>query len=190
VLMAGSDLLRRAAGADFVTGHFHLVMGISATFALLAALFFWFPKMFGRRLNETAGKLHFWVTLVGVYAVFVPMHWIGLVSRGGAVSSEILGTAQAVILVAMVVTVAAQGIFFANLAWTLLRGKPVVERNPWRATTLEWTVPSPPPADDFGPTVPAVYRGAYEFGVRRSLATVTEDFWPQHLAPGEAPAGQ
>jgi cytochrome c oxidase subunit I len=187
VLMAGSGLVRRVADADFVTGHLHLVMGIAATFALLAGLFFWFPKMFARRLNETAGKVHFWLTLVGVYAVFLPMHWIGLMARGGAVSGSVLETAHMVILVAMILTVAAQGIFFANLAWTLIGGDPVADWNPWRATTLEWSVPSPLPPDDSGAVAPAVYCGAYEFGIGSTDAQAAhEDSWPQHLALGEA----
>jgi len=190
VLMASSDLTRRAPSADFVTGHFHLVMGISATFALLAALFFWFPKMFARQLNERLGKAHFWMTLAGVYAVFLPMHWLGLVSAEGGVSTNILASVHTVTLFAMLFTIVAQFVFFANLAWTLARGERVLERNPWRATTLEWSVPSPPPADDFGAKVPAVYRGAYEFKAADAEAKLAqEDYWPQYVAPGEAVAG-
>jgi cytochrome c oxidase subunit 1 len=188
VLMARSRLVQRAPKADFVTGHFHLVMGIAATFALLAALFFWFPKMFARRLNESVGKLHFWVTFAGVYAVFLPMHWLGLFSTSATVSGGVVGSVRTVMLAALVVTVAAQFLFFANLAWTLARGKRVQDRNPWRATTLEWSLPSPPPADDFGATLPAVYRGAYEFQgpPANAAALAQDDFWPQHLAPSDA----
>jgi len=192
VLMARSKLVHRVPNVDFVTGHFHLVMGISATFALLAALFFWFPKMFARRLNESWGKLHFWVTFAGVYAVFLPMHWLGLFSPSGPVSTSTFANLRAVMLTAVLITVAAQLLFFANLAWTLAKGKPMQEHNPWRATTLEWSLPSPPPADDFGAAVPPVYRGAYEFKVLSGSAasSAQDDFWPQHLAPSDAGPGR
>jgi len=192
VLLARSDIARVAASSNFVTGHFHLVMGISATFALLAALFFWFPKMFGRRLNETLGKAHFGLTFAGVYCVFLPMHWLGLAQTreipGGPLASAEVPT---FISVAMMVTIAAQLIFLWNLAWSLLRGEKAAGCNPWRATTLEWSVPSPPPPGDFGATIPAVYRGAYEFGVPAASEVsgcFREDFRPQYLAPDEAAA--
>lgn len=198
VLLARSDIARAAASSDFVTGHFHLVMGIAATFALLAALFFWFPKMFARRLHESLGKLHFWLTFAGVCCVFLPMHWLGLVRTGSRSNFESAPGAVSVpafILVAMLVTIAVQLIFLCNLLWSLAHGERVAECNPWRATTLEWSVPSPPPPDDFGATLPAVYRGAYEFGAPvlplPAAATgrrVDEDFRPQHLAPDEAAA--
>jgi len=81
LFLARHDLAGAALSEDFVTGHFHLVMGVAATFAVLAALFFWFPKLFGRALSEPLGKLHFWMTFAGVYAVFMPLHWMGLISQ-------------------------------------------------------------------------------------------------------------
>src|SRR5205814_9110836 len=82
IFLARHDLAAAAAVSDdFVTGHFHLVMGVAATFAILGALFFWFPKLFGRRLNEPLGKIHFWLTFAGVYCVFMPMHWLGLIAH-------------------------------------------------------------------------------------------------------------
>jgi cytochrome c oxidase subunit I len=195
VLLARSAIARAAGNSDFVTGHFHLVMGIAATFALLAALFFWFPKMFGRRLNESLGKMHFWLTFAGVCCVFLPMHWLGLVQTAPSGDLESHAGASglpAFILVAIVVTIAVQLIFLGNFVWSLVRGETVAECNPWRATTLEWSVPSPPPADDFGASLPAVYRGAYEFGgavpVPGTGRRAHEDFRPQHLAPDEAAA--
>jgi len=96
-----------------------------------------------------------------------------------AAIAAIVGTVRAFITFAILLTVFAQGIFLVNFLWSLFRGKRTEECNPWRATTLEWSVPSPPPGDDFGPTDPVVYRGAYEF----SVPDVAEDFVPQHLAP-------
>jgi cytochrome c oxidase subunit 1 len=186
IFLARHDLAAAAVSDDFVTGHFHLVMGVAATFAILGALFFWFPKLFGRRLNEPLGKIHFWLTFAGVYSIFMPMHWLGLVShtninsgRRIAVIAAMVGPARTFITFAILLTVAAQVLFLFNFLWSLFRGKKAEECNPWRATTLEWTLSSPPPADDFGVRDPVVYRGAYEF----SVPDVAEDFVPQHLTP-------
>src|SRR5882762_2303993 len=184
--LARHDLAAAAVSDDFVTGHFHLVMGVAATFAILGALFFWFPKLFGRRLNEPLGKLHFWITFAGVYCVFMPMHWLGLIAHSRISSGSPLASVAAAgssirtfVTVAILLTVFAQGLFLINFLWSLFRGEKAEECNFWRATTLEWSVPSPPPADDFGPSDPVVYRGAYEF----SVPDVAEDFVPQHFAP-------
>ena len=186
IFLARHDLAAAAVSDDFVTGHFHLVMGVAATFAILGALFFWFPKLFGRRLNEPLGKVHFWLTFAGVYSVFMPMHWLGLIAHSRVSSANALAfvaTAGAsirnFITIAILVTVFAQGLFLINFLWSIFRGERVMECNPWHATTLEWRVSSPPAADDFGPSDPVVYRGAYEF----SVPDVVEDFVPQHLAP-------
>ncbi|HET7150267.1 MAG TPA: cbb3-type cytochrome c oxidase subunit I [Candidatus Acidoferrum sp.] len=188
IFLARNDLTAASVGEDFVTGHFHLVMGVAATFAILGALFFWFPKLFGRRLNESLGKTHFWLTFAGVYCVFMPMHWLGLVSHAGQIPGATLaaiapwlGSARSFITSAIVITVFAQGIFLFNFLWSLFRGEKVNECNPWRATTLEWSVGSPPPQNNFGPQDPVVYRGAYEF----SVAGLAGDFIPQHLAPDQ-----
>jgi cytochrome c oxidase subunit 1 len=186
IFLARHDLAAAAVSDDFVTGHFHLVMGVAATFAILGALFFWFPKMFGRRLNESLGTIHFWLTFAGVYCVFMPMHWLGLIahtnlysgSRRAAIAA-VVSPLHTFITVAILLTVFAQGLFLINFLWSLFRGERVLECNPWRATTLEWSVSSPPSADDFGATDPVVYRGAYEF----SRPGVAEDFVPQHIAP-------
>jgi cytochrome c oxidase subunit 1 len=186
IFLARHDLAAAAVSDDFVTGHFHLVMGVAATFAILGALFFWFPKMFGRRLNESLGKTHFWLTFAGVYCVFMPMHWLGLMAHFRAPSTTALASLTAAgsairnfVTGAILLTVFAQGLFLINFLWSLFRGEKVLECNPWRATTLEWSVSSPAPTDDFGARDPVVYRGAYEF----SLPGVAEDFVPQHIAP-------
>ncbi len=186
IFLARHDLAAAAISDDFITGHFHLVMGVAATFAILGALFFWFPKMFGRHLNESLGKIHFWLTFAGVYCVFMPMHWLGLIAHSRVSSASALASVTAAgsairnfITVAILLTVFAQGLFLINFLWSLFRGEEVEECNPWRATTLEWSVSSAPPSDDFGATDPLVYRGAYEF----SVPEVAEDFVPQHLAP-------
>ena len=185
LFLARHDFTSTALTQDFVAGHFHLVMGVAATFAILAALFFWFPKLFGRQMNEPLGNLHFWLTFAGVYCVFMPMHWLGLVSHAAknpgahlASVAEWIGAARSFITAGILITVFAQGIFLFNFLWSLFRGERVEDCNPWRATTLEWSVASPP-ADDFDAREPIVYRGAYEFNV----PGVAEDFIPQHIAP-------
>src|SRR5882762_7598267 len=112
IFLARHDLAAAAVSDDFVTGHFHLVMGVAATFAILGALFFWFPKLFGRRLNEPLGKLHFWITFAGVYCVFMPMHWLGLIAHSRISSGSSLASVTAAgsamrtfITVAMLITV-------------------------------------------------------------------------------------
>jgi len=189
IFLARHDLAAAAVSDDFVTGHFHLVMGVAATFAILGALFFWFPKLFGRRLNEPLGKLHFWITFAGVYCVFMPMHWLGMIAHSRVSPGSPLPSVAAAgssirtfITVAILLTVFAQGLFLINFLWSLFRGEKAEESNPWCATTLEWSVPSPPPLDDFGLSDPVVYRGAYEF----SVLDVAEDFVPQHLAPEQS----
>jgi len=185
IFLARHDLRTASVNEDFVIGHFHLVMGVAATFAILAALFFWFPKLFGRRLNEPLGKLHFWVTFAGVYLIFMPMHWLGLLTQSRLLPETqraALVTAGAAIrtlvTMATICTVGAQVLFVWNFVSTLLRKKGREENNPWQTTTLEWSVASPAPENNFGSVRPTVYRGAYEFH-----AGLASDFIPQHLAP-------
>ena len=191
LFLARNDLTSTAVSDDFITGHFHLVMGIAATFAMLGALFFWFPKMFGRSLDERLGKIHFWITFVGVYCVFMPMHWLGLISHlhlsQGASLSEAVAAGSAIrsfVTVATLVTIAAQGIFLVNFVTSLLRCGETVAKNPWRATTLEWTLSSPPPIGNFVGAAPVVYRSAYEFG---AIANRTDDFALQSHATDSTP---
>jgi cytochrome c oxidase subunit 1 len=155
----------------FVLAHFHLVMGVAAIFGMFAGMYFWFPKMFGRMMNETLGKIHFWITFVGVYAIFIPMHSMGMVGMPRRYSSFeeyqfLANTPPLVKLVtfAAMVTAVTQLIFFANLFWSMFKG-PKASDNPWEATTLEWATTSPPPHDNFAGVVPVVYRGAYEYAV-------------------------
>jgi cytochrome c oxidase subunit I len=197
LFLARNDLAAVSVSDEFVTGHFHLVMGVASTFAILSALFFWFPKMFARRLNESLGKLHFWLTFAGVYCVFMPMHWLGLIahsraaSGGPALISTLgqsfgtpLGTSpytslRTFVTAATILTIAAQALFVVNFVWSLWHGEKTEDRNPWRATTLEWTVSSPPAIHNFGATEPMVYRGAYEFNAQGA----PEDFAAQNVAP-------
>jgi cytochrome c oxidase subunit 1 len=155
----------------FVTAHFHLVMGVASIFGMFAATYFWFPKMFGRLMNESLGKFHFWITFIGVYCIFVPMHTMGIVGMPRRFAQfteyEYLKTLHPLVVlvtIAAITTVLVQIVFYFNLIWSIFKGKRATE-NPWDATTLEWTTASPPPHDNFAGHLPVVYRGPYEFAV-------------------------
>jgi cytochrome c oxidase subunit 1 len=155
----------------FVTAHFHLVMGVASIFGMFAAIYFWFPKMFGRFMSESLGKLHFWVTFVGVYCIFVPMHTMGIAGMPRRYAQfteyEFLKTLHPLVVfvsIAAIFTVLVQLIFYFNLVWSVFKGKKA-GANPWEATTLEWVTASPPPHDNFAGVLPTVYRGPYEFAV-------------------------
>ncbi len=169
----------------FVVAHFHLIMGVAAIFGIFAAMYFWYPKMFGHMLNEGLGKVHFWLTFVGVYAIFMPMHYLGIAGHErryadttGVNYLKPLQPVHVFITIAAIFTIAAQLIFLFNFLYSLKWGKKAAD-NPWNATTLEWAVSSPPPFDNFGGKHMQVYRGAYEFGV----AGHAEDFIPQYAEP-------
>jgi cytochrome c oxidase subunit 1 len=155
----------------FVTAHFHLVMGVASIFGMFAATYFWFPKMFGRFMSERLGKIHFWVTFIGVYCIFVPMHTMGIsgMPRRFAQFTEYeylksLHPLVVFVSIAAIFTVVVQLVFYFNLIWSIFKGERA-GANPWEATTLEWTTASPPVHDNFAGVLPVVYRGPYEFAV-------------------------
>jgi cytochrome c oxidase subunit 1 len=154
----------------FVVAHFHFVMAVASIFGVFAGTYFWFPKVFGRMMNETMGKWHFWLTFLGVYCVFMPMHYLGLVGnvrRYSAFVDDYLAPLIPVhrfITIAALLTGAAQMIFFWNLFYSRFWG-PIASENPWEATTLEWSTTSPPPFDNFGGKHMVVYNGPNEIGV-------------------------
>jgi cytochrome c oxidase subunit 1 len=153
----------------FVVAHFHMVMGVAAIFAILAATYYWFPKMFGRMLDERMGMVHFWLTFVGSYCIFMPMHFLGLSGnprRYAQLSDDFLRPLVPLhqfITIAALITGAAQFIFLFNVLFSMYKGK-LAAPNPWQATTLEWTLPSPAPVDNFGGASQVVYHDAYEYG--------------------------
>ncbi len=174
-------------GTYFVVGHFHFVMGVAAMFGIFAGTYFWFPKMFGRMMNETLGKVHFILTFIGVYCIFMPMHYLGLhgdVRRYSAFTDEYMKGSiplHRFITIAALFTGAVQLLFFYNLLRSRLRG-PTAPDNPWHATTLEWTTSSPPPFDNFGGHSPTVFRGPNEYAV----ASPRGDYVMQQDPPGKA----
>src|SRR5437762_11088840 len=170
----------------FVVGHFHMVMGVAAMFGIFAGTYFWFPKMFGRMMNETLGKVHFWLTFVGTYCIFMPFHYLGLagnVRRYQAFVNDYLQPLLPVhkfISIAALITGAAQLIFLYNLVYSRFRGKPATE-NPWEATSLEWSVPSPPPFDNFGGKHPVVYHDPYQYGIESSTGDYVMQNSPEQI---------
>jgi cytochrome c oxidase subunit 1 len=155
----------------FVVGHFHLIMGVAAIFGMFAGTYYWFPKMFGRMMNETWGRIHFVITLIGTYCIFMPMHYLGMAGQPRRYSQftelaylQHLIPLNTFITYAAIVTVSAQLIFVLNLFWSMFKG-PKATDNPWEATTLEWTTATPPPHDNFGGHTPVVNHGPYEYSV-------------------------
>ena len=152
----------------FVVGHLHLVMGVSAIFAIFAATYYWYPKMFGRMLSERLGMTHFWLTFVGVYCIFMPMLLLGISGnprRYAMLTSDFLVPLipmHRFITIAALATVAVQFVFVFNLIWSAFRGERASD-NPWNATSLEWTTSSPPPIGNFE-DAPIVNHGPYEYG--------------------------
>jgi cytochrome c oxidase subunit 1 len=171
----------------FVVAHFHMVMGIAPIFAIFGAIYHWYPKVTGRLLGDTLGKLHFWVTFLGAYAIFFPLHYIGLmgVPRRYYEMGEMafvppsIVTLNAFITIVALIVGAAQLIFVFNLVWSLRRGRPA-GGNPWGATTLEWQTPQTPPGHgNWGKTLPVVYRWAYDY----SVPGAAQDFLPRNQPP-------
>ena len=172
----------------FVVAHFHFVMGVAAIFGMFAGTYFWYPKMFGRMLNEGIGKVHFWLTFIGVYCTFMPMHFLGLVGRprryadlSGVNFLAPLHNVEFFISIAAFITIAAQFLFLFNFLYCLKWGKKA-DVNPWNGTTLEWSIPSPPPFDNFAGRHVQVYRGPYEF----SVPGAAKDFIMQDELPSKA----
>ncbi len=154
----------------FVVGHFHMVMGVAAIFGVFAGTYFWFPKMTGRMMNDTLGKIHFGLTFVGAYCIFMPFYYLGLagnIRRYAAFTDDYLLPLIPVhrfITYAALLTGTAQLIFLYNLLHSRFAGKPA-PMNPWDGTSLEWTVSSPPPFDNFGGHAPVVFQDPHQFGV-------------------------
>ena len=171
----------------YVVAHFHIVMGVAAIFGIFAATHYWFPKMFGRFMSEPLGKVHFWLTFVGVYCIFMPMHFLGIAGgirryadASGATYLVGLQPLHYFMTVAAFITAAAQLIFIWNFFHSMRGGAPAAA-NPWNATSLEWAAASPPPPDNFAGEFPSVYRGPYDYSVPGEAS----DFLPQNFGgPG------
>ena len=176
----------------FVVAHFHIVMGIAAFFGMFAGLYHWFPKMYGRYMNETLGRVHFWGTIIGAYLIFWPMHYTGM--AGVPRRYYRFDTFQAFshfdelnkfITIAAIITFAFQILFVINFFYSIWKGKQVTQANPWGASTLEWTTPINPVHGNWPGKIPSVQRWAYDYGKDG------REFVPQiePLAEGETDEG-
>lgn len=166
----------------FVVAHFHIVMGIAAFFGMFAGIYHWFPKMFGRFMNETMGKIHFWGTIVGAYAIFWPMHYTGMAGvprRYYAIenfeSFKHFADLNKFITVAAIVVFFLQVLFIVNFFYSIFSGRKLTVKNPWGANTLEWTTPIETGHGNWPGNIPAVQRWAYDY------AKGGEDFIPQYV---------
>ena len=168
----------------FVVAHFHMVMGVSPIMVLFAAIYHWYPLMTGRMFNVTLGKMHFWFTFLGTYAIYLPMHYLGFLGvprRYFAMGTtdfipESAQSLNASITVSALIVGAAQILFIINVIWSLRNGEKA-GHNPWGATSLEWQTPDVPPHHgNWGDTLPQVYRWAYDY----SVPGAKEDFIPQN----------
>ena len=177
----------------FVVAHFHMVMAIAPIMVVFGAIYHWYPKVTGRMMSEPLGKVHFWITFVGSYAIYYPMHYLGFLGvprryyaiTGTNFIPESAHSLNAAITIAALVVGVAQFVFFYNLIRSYFNGEPSGD-NPWNATSLEWrTEHTPPTHGNFGKELPVVYRWAYDF----SVPGVQHDFIPQDVPPADVAAG-
>lgn len=198
-ILGNSSLDIQVHDTMFVVAHFHVVMGLSSIFGMFAGVYHWFPKMFGRMMNARLGYAHFWLTMIGGYGVFIPMHFIGL---GGAprryydysiydtfnpTASQMMLDLNWLITIFAIIGAAAQFFFIFNFFYSIFRG-PIAPLNPWKSTTLEWTTPTIVPGHGNWPgEIPEVHRWPYDY----SKPGWDEDFVPQTvpLKEGEVDGG-
>ena len=175
----------------FVVAHFHMVMGIAPILVIFGGIYHWYPLITGRFLHEGMGKFHFWVSFLGSYAIYFPMHYLGFIGVPRRYyemynSPYIPSSAQglnAFITVAALIVGFAQLVFLYNIISSIRLGK-IAEKNPWQACSLEWqTEYVPPRHGNFGKKLPIVYRWAYDF----SVPGAKQDYIPQNVPPSEVP---
>jgi len=181
------------SGTYFVVAHFHMVMGVSPILVIFGAIYHWYPKITGRMWNERLGKIHFWFTFIGTYAIYFPMHYLGFLGMPRryyeygktAFIPDSAHSLNVFITIAALVVGVSQLIFFYNLITSYFYGEKA-SGNPWRATTLEWQTPDTPAKHgNWGPKLPVVYRWAYDY----SVPGAPEDFIPQNV-PADASSRQ
>lgn len=177
----------------FVVAHFHIVMGVAAFFGMFSGVYHWFPKMFGRYMNETMGKIHFWGTMIGAYAIFWPMHYTGMAGvprryYDGGASFDAFRHFQDLnqfITIAAILVFFLQIMFVINFFYSIFSGRKLTTKNPWGANTLEWTTPINAGHGNWPGNIPTVQRWAYDYGKDG------EEFIPQYvpLREGEQDMG-
>jgi cytochrome c oxidase subunit 1 len=178
----------------FVVAHFHMVMGIAPVLVVFGAIYHWFPLITGRYLHEGMGKFHFWVTFLGSYLIYFPMHYLGFVGvprryyemyESPFITTSTVSLNQFITIAALVVGLS-QLLFLYNIITSAKLGKKA-KKNPWEACSLEWqTADVPPTHGNFGKELPVVYRWAYDF----SVPGAKEDYIPQNVSPSEVPGAE
>ncbi len=195
IILADSALDIMLHDTYFVVAHFHIVMGMSAVFGMFAGVYHWFPKMFGRMMNTRLGYAHFWVTIIGAYGVFFPMHFVGLAgaprryydyssySEFDNNSFELMVDLNEIISAFAIIAAVGQVLFLFNFFYSIFRG-PKAPQNPWNSTTLEWTTPVEHIHGNWPGELPTVHRWPYDY----SKPGATSDFITQDtpLEEGEA----
>ena len=175
----------------FIVAHFHIVMGVAAFFGMFAGVYHWYPKMYGRFMNETLGKIHFWGTIIGAYAIFWPMHYMGMAGVPRRYYSfetfdafSHFDEMNKFITIAAIIVFALQILFVINFFYSIWYGKKMKTKNPWGATTLEWTTPIKTGHGNWPGNIPSVHRWAYDYGKDG------HEFIPQYvpLSEGEEPS--
>lgn len=173
----------------FIVAHFHLVMGSAAFFGMLAGVYHWFPIMFGRMMDSKLGYIHFWISFVGIYMVFFPMHYIGIAgfprryysfTNFDAFSTFV--DLNSFVSIAAIITFGAQFLFLFNFFYSMFKGKKA-PANPWDSNTLEWTTPRNPGHGNWPGEIPSVHRWPYDY----SKPGAKEDFIPQNVPLSETP---
>lgn len=186
IILADAALDIAVHDTYFVVAHFHVVMGLSAVFGMFAGVYHWFPKMYGRMMNTRLGYVHFWITIVGAYGVFFPMHFVGIAgaprryydysvyNEFDTNSLELMMDLNVIITVFAIIAALGQFVFLFNFFYSIFRG-PVADQNPWRSTTLEWTTPVEHMHGNWPGELPTVHRWPYDL----SKPGFEEDFVPQ-----------
>jgi cytochrome c oxidase subunit 1 len=194
IILADSALDIAIHDTYFVVAHFHIVMGMSAVFGMFAGVYHWFPKMYGRMMNTRLGYAHFWITLVGAYGVFFPMHFVGLAgaprryydysvyNEFDTNSFEMIMDLNVIVTLFAITAALGQALFLFNFFYSIYRGPKAVQ-NPWNSNTLEWTTPVEHIHGNWPGELPTVHRWPYDY----SKPGAENDFIPQNvpLADGE-----
>jgi len=194
IILADSALDISVHDTYFVVAHFHIVMGMSAVFGMFAGVYHWFPKMYGKMMNTRLGYMHFWITIVGAYGVFFPMHFVGLAgaprryydysvyNEFDTNSLDMIMDLNVIVTVFAIIAALGQFLFLFNFFYSIARG-PKATQNPWNSNTLEWTTPVEHVHGNWPGELPTVHRWPYDY----SKPGAENDFIPQTvpLAPGE-----
>lgn len=188
IFLGNSSLDIQLHDTYFVVAHFHLIMGVAAFFGMFAGIYHWFPKMYGRFMNETLGKIHYWGTLIGAYLIFWPMHYLGMAgvprryySFDAFDAFKHFELTNQVITISAIVVMGLQMMFIINFFYSIWYGKKCTVPNPWNATTLEWTTDALQPGHgNWDGALPQVHRWAYDYNNPTEKPANGLDFVPQN----------